>query len=113
MSDAVFHLDGERAVPTVLARGPWSPDAQHGGAPAALLARALERADPGPADFVTRLTVELLRPVPLAPIEVRTRTVRPGKRVQWLEASLVVEDQEVARATALRLRTDRTLAPPG
>jgi hypothetical protein len=112
MSDAVFHLDGERAVPTVLARGPWSPDAQHGGAPAALLARALERADPGPADFVTRLTVELLRPVPLAPIEVRTRTLRPGKKVQWLEASLTVEDHEVARATALRLRTDDTLALP-
>jgi hypothetical protein len=112
MSDAVFHLDGDRAVPTMLARGPWSPDAQHGGAPAALLARALERADPGPAHFVTRLTVELLRPVPLAPLEVRTRTLRPGKRVQWLEASLIVDDHEVARATALRLRTDDTLALP-
>ena len=112
MSDAVFHLDGDRAVPTVLARGPWNPDAQHGGAPAALLARALERADPGPAHFVARLTVELLRPVPLAPLEVRTRTLRPGKKVQWLEASLLAGDQEVARATALRLRTDDTLALP-
>ena len=48
MSDAVFHLDGDLAVPSALARGPWSLDALHGGAPAALLARALERADPGP-----------------------------------------------------------------
>src|SRR5260370_41528103 len=87
MSDAVCHLDGDLAVPTELARGPWSPDAQHGGAPAALLARALERADPGPARFVSRLTVELLRPVPLTPIEVRTRTLRPGKKVQWLQGS--------------------------
>src|SRR5450759_5465909 len=39
-----------------------------------------------------------MRPVPLAPLAVHTRTLRPGKRVQWLEASLVVDDQEVARA---------------
>lgn len=112
MSDAVFHLDGDRAVPTVLARGPWSPDAQHGGAPAALLARALERADPGPAHFVTRLTVELLRPVPLAPLTVQTRTIRPGKKVQWLEGTLSADGHDVVRATALRVRTDDTLALP-
>ncbi len=112
MSDAVFHLDGDLALPTELARGPWSLHAQHGGAPAALLARALERADPGPARFVSRLTVELLRPVPVTPIEVRTRTLRPGKKVQWLEAALLADGEEVARATALRLRVDETLALP-
>jgi hypothetical protein len=112
LPDAVFHVDGTRAVPTELARGPWSPDAQHGGGPAALLARAVERADPGPADFVARLTVELLRPVPLAPLDVAVRTMRPGKKVQWLEASLIADDVEVARANALRLRTDESLALP-
>jgi len=104
--DAIFHLDGDRVVPTELARGPWSPDAQHGGAPAALLARAVERCDPGPADFVARMTIELLRPVPLAPMTMRARTVRPGKKVQLIEASLFDGDEvEVVRATALRLRT--------
>jgi hypothetical protein len=103
--DAVFHADGSRLVPTELARGPWSADAQHGGGPAAVLARAVERADPGPAGFVARLTVELLRPVPLTPLEVTVRTTRPGKKVQWLEASLVADGVEVARAHALRLRT--------
>jgi Thioesterase-like superfamily len=111
-SDAVFELDGDRLVPSELARGPWSPDAQHGGPPAALLARAIERADPGPAPFVARLTVEFLRPVPLAPLTVQTRTVRPGRRVQWLEASLVADDVEVARASAVRLRVDPGLALP-
>ena len=112
MTEAVFHLDAGRVVPTELARGPWSPDAQHGGAPAALLARALEEADPGPANFVARLTVELLRPVPLAPLTVRTETLRPGRKVQWLTASLEADGQEVARATALRLRVDQALALP-
>ena len=105
LPDAVFHADGSRLIPTELARGPWSADAQHGGGPAALLARAVERADPGPASFVARLTVELLRPVPLTPLEVTVRTTRPGKKVQWLEASMVADGVEVARAHALRLRT--------
>jgi hypothetical protein len=99
-------------VPTELARGPWSAEAQHGGAPAALLARALERADPGPAGFVTRLTVDLVRPVPLVPLEVATRTVRAGRRVQWLEAALHADGQEVVRATAVRLRVDPELELP-
>ena len=104
--DAIFHLDGDRVVPTELARGPWSPDAQHGGAPAALLARTVERHEPGPADFVARMTIELLRPVPLAPLTVRSRTIRPGKKVQLVEASLFDgDDVEVVRATALRVRT--------
>ena len=103
---SIYEVDGDRMVPTQVARGPWSPDAQHGGGPAGLLARALERADPGEAHFVSRLTIELLRPVPLAPLEIRTRTVRPGRRVQWLEGSLVADDVEVVRAIALRLRTD-------
>jgi hypothetical protein len=109
---AIFELDGARAVPTVLARGPWSPDAMHGGAPAALLARAIERHDPGPASFVARLTVDLLRPVPLVPLVVEARTTRPGRKVQWLEASLFADGVEVARASGLRLRTTDPLGLP-
>jgi hypothetical protein len=108
----VFELDGTRALPTVLARGPWSPDAMHGGAPAALLARTVERHDPGPASFVARLTIDLLRPVPLAPLEVIARTTRPGKKVQWVEAALLADGVEVARASALRLRTTEPLGLP-
>jgi hypothetical protein len=43
LPQALFVVDGARFVPTVLCRGPWSADAQHGGPPAALLARAVER----------------------------------------------------------------------
>lgn len=102
--DAVFHVDGNRLIPTALARGPWDPNAQHGGGPAALFARAVETCDPGPASFVARLTVELLRPVPLEPLEVTAQTVRPGKKVQWIEATMRAGDTEIARARALRIR---------
>ncbi|HEX6310231.1 MAG TPA: thioesterase family protein [Acidimicrobiia bacterium] len=107
--DALFHLDAtaggrDRFVPTELTRGPWDPGAMHGGAPAALLARAVERFEPGPASHVARVTVDLLRPVPLEPVEVRARMLRPGKKVQIVEASLVAREAEVVRMTALRLR---------
>lgn len=104
-ADALFVIDGDVAVPNELTRGPWDPGAMHGGPPSALLARAIESCDPGPADFVARLTVELLRPVPLVPLTISARSLRPGKMVHWIEAILRAGDVEVARAVGLRLRT--------
>lgn len=122
MADALFDPDGSHFVPTALARGPWSPEALHGGPPAALLARCAERVAGGEKMLVTRLTVELLRPVPVSPLAVETRLLRPGRKVQLVGASLRAGDVEVARATALRLRTldlplpeeiDSPSPPPG
>jgi hypothetical protein len=112
--EAIFHLDGDIAVPTAISRGPWSPNAQHGGAPSALLAGVLERIDAGPPAFTVRLTIDLMRPVPLSPLRIERRVVRPGKKLQIVEASLYDRDTEVARATALRLRLldpDQQLEP--
>jgi hypothetical protein len=104
---ALFRRNGDWFAPTPLARGPWDPNALHGGAPSALFAWACEQHDPGPAGFVARLTVELMRPVPLAPLRLSVHTFRPGKKVQWLEASLFDErEREVSRATALRIRNE-------
>jgi hypothetical protein len=113
MADALFEPDGDRFVPTVLARGPWSPDALHGGPPAALLARCVERVEAGRDMLVARLTVELLRPVPVAPLAVESRMLRPGRKVQLVGASLHAGDVEVARVTALRIRTIALPVPPG
>jgi hypothetical protein len=109
---ALFVVDGEEVVPTELARGPWDPNALHGGPTAALLARAVERHDPGPASFVARLSVELWRPVPLAPLRIAARTSRPGRNVQSLEAVVLADGAEVARATALRMRVADLPEPP-
>jgi len=107
----VFVVEGERVMPTRLAAGPWSPDAQHGGAPAALLAWAVERAAAPLPMCVARLTVELMRPVPIRPLRLQTQVVRPGKKVQLVQASLFDGDTEVARGTALRLRTATVALP--
>jgi hypothetical protein len=101
----VTAADAERLVATDLARGPWDPEAQHGGAPAALLVRAFEREAGGEHLVLARVTYELLRPVPLGVLEVRAEVVRPGRRVQLLEATLRTEDGiEVMRARALRVQ---------
>jgi hypothetical protein len=122
MAEAVFIARGDRYVATELARGPWNPDAQHGGAPAALLMRAFERLDGDPELTVARVTYELLRPVPLGELELRTEMIRPGQRVQLLEGSLFAPDgTQVVRARALKVRragvervsgTDSLPAPP-
>ena len=101
---SLYVADGDlRFSPTELTRGPWSDAAQHGGAPASLLAGLIEDHERSGAR-VARLTVELLRPVPLTPLEVRIETVRPGRKVQLIQASLLADDREVVRATALRIR---------
>lgn len=108
MSDAAS-LFGPAAggtwLPTELARGPWSPDALHGGPVAALLAGAAEDLDGG-AWFPSRVTVELLRPVPLVPLAVEATLIRPGRKVQLVqaEASIAGGGTVVARALCLRMR---------
>jgi hypothetical protein len=103
--EAFYTADGERLVPSELTRGPWDPDAQHAGPPAALLGRAVERCEPRPDAQVGRITFEILGPVPLAPLSASARVVRPGRSVELLEASLSGPDGEVMRASAWRLRT--------
>jgi hypothetical protein len=53
---------------------------------------------------LARVWVELLRPVPLAPLGLVTEVVRPGRRVQLVTASLMHDEQEVARARGLKIR---------
>jgi hypothetical protein len=105
MAQALFLPDGPRFVATELARGPWDPGAQHGGAPAALLVRAFERLAGHDGLLFARVTYEFLRPVPLAAIEVRAQVGRSGRRTALLEGSIVDDDgTELVRARALRVR---------
>jgi hypothetical protein len=111
VSGALFTLDGDLAVPAEQTRGPWDPTAQHGGAPAALIAHLVESLpEPGPMRVV-RITYELLRPVPIAPLRVRAEVVRPGRRVQLIEAELSHDGAPVVRARALKIRTEESIAP--
>ncbi|MDJ0959774.1 MAG: thioesterase family protein, partial [Acidimicrobiia bacterium] len=65
--DALFVPDGDRFVPSELTRGGWSDHAQHGGPPVGLVAHVIEQRHAAPDMMITRLTTDLIRPVPLAP----------------------------------------------
>jgi hypothetical protein len=105
VADAFYELDGDRVLATEQTRGPWDPGAQHAGPPSALLARALEGL-PDSGEFqIGRITLEILRSIPIAPAWVEARVLRPGRRVQLVEAALLDDTGEVLlRATAWRLR---------
>jgi hypothetical protein len=104
VNEAIFERRADHFWATDLARGPWDPNAQHGGAPAALIGGELEKLDPNPDLRLVRITYELLKPVPLGALHLSTETVRPGKRVQLLEAMLSTPDgTELVRARAVRV----------
>jgi hypothetical protein len=110
--DAFYELDGDLFRATELTRGPWDPGAQHAGPPAALLGYAIEQL-PETGEFqVGRVTFEILRSVPIAPVRAQARVVRPGRRVQMVEAELSDEGGEVLmRARAWRIRTAKVEIP--
>ncbi|HYM67690.1 MAG TPA: thioesterase family protein [Patescibacteria group bacterium] len=112
MAEAIFEPAGDGVYrATEAALSPWSDQMLHGGPPAMLMAREIERFPTDRPMFVTRLTVELLRPVGTALLAVRSRLLRPGRKVQLVEASLWSGDVEVARATAVRIRAMDMVVP--
>jgi hypothetical protein len=98
-----FVTDGTGYVPTRLARGPWGPSIS-GNYVGGLLGRAVERevddADLQPA----RLTVDLLRPVALKPLQMHSTVLRDGRRLRLVDAVMTQDDVIVARASGLFLR---------
>jgi hypothetical protein len=87
--------------------GPWSAQAQHGGPPSALAVREIERDALDDGMRVARVSVDILRPVPVGAVTITTRTLRPGKRVTLAEAVMQADGRDVLCARAWRVvRTD-------
>lgn len=112
MFDAFYETDGEVYVATELTRGPWDPGAQHAGPPSALLARAFELMPESEHFQIGRISFEILRPIPIAAVRIKTRVLRPGRRVQLVEAELSVDGQVLMRATAWRIAIAPVQLPP-
>jgi hypothetical protein len=84
--ESFYEPDGGRYIATELTRGPWDPGAQHAGPPAALIGREIERlgggrlgSGEGPPAQLARITFDLLRSVPIAPLTVQAEIARPGR----------------------------------
>ncbi|MCQ4120081.1 thioesterase family protein [Rhodococcus tibetensis] len=99
-----------RFASTDLTISVWADTMQHGAPPSALLVRALERCGARNDVRVTRVAVDILGPIPIAELEVRSWVQRPGRRVELVVAELWAADaagrsRAVARATGWRMET--------
>ncbi|MEI6623005.1 MAG: acyl-CoA thioesterase domain-containing protein, partial [Actinomycetes bacterium] len=78
--------------PTSHTAGPWSGDLQHAGPPSALLARAIGRLGGGPTNaHLARVAIEILAPVPVAPLRIEASSLRSGRKVNLCDAALFVD----------------------
>lgn len=103
MTEAYFTTDdGNWFRPTELARGPWDPLSCHAGPPTGLVVRALERLVPH--QRLARLTIDLMRPIPLAGFRVQAEVRRPGRSVTLAEAEILDDEVVFARGSAQFLR---------
>lgn len=99
---------------SILTRGPWHPDHQHAGPPIALVSRAFEAAAQAHGlTHLSRLTANLLRPVPIADLEVNVSTVYVGRNAGHFSAQLVAAGKEVGVFTALAQRESALDIPEG
>ncbi|PKK15760.1 thioesterase family protein [Thermomonospora sp. CIF 1] len=113
MSDLpeAFYLplgDG-RYEPTRATESPWSPDAQHGGPPTALLAHELDAAA-APGMRLARISVDFLGPIPRRRLRIEVSTLRPGRQIALAEATMIVDDRPAVIARAWHIATGPT--PP-
>jgi hypothetical protein len=108
---AVYRVEGQRVDTGPDAAGPWHPAMQHGAAPAALLAWLAERSETSVPMRLARLTLDLLRPVPIAALEIRSEIVRQGRKILLVAMSLSARNVEVVRASALKVLVADPLLP--
>jgi Thioesterase-like superfamily len=113
--DAIYRVDGDRVVVSPDAAGPWNPTMQHGSAPAALVVWAAEaiptKTLPTKTSMrIARVTIDLMRPVPLAPLTLKTEVLREGRKIQ-LCGRLLADGVVVVAATVLKIRKEAQALP--
>src|SRR3954468_12846785 len=110
--DAIFRVDGNHVVTSPYAAGPWDPGMQHGSAPASLVVWAAE-AIPTPVPMrIARVTVDLMRPVPVAPLTIESEVLREGRKIQLCAVRLLANGIVVVGATVLKIKMQANELPP-
>jgi acyl-coenzyme A thioesterase PaaI-like protein len=106
----LYARDGELYVPTEVGGSPWHPGILHGGTATGLLGHAVEALVP--AGFVvSRITMDLVRPVPKAPLAVSAQVARAGKRLKVIEVDVTHDGKTVCRAAAVLMKTQAITMP--
>ena len=102
--DTVYRVDGNKVVTGPDAAGPWDPRMQHGSAPASLVVWAAERIPTPVPMFIARVTIDLMRPVPLAPLTIETDILREGRKIQLCSIRLLADGTVVVGASVLKIK---------
>ncbi|MCB1252210.1 MAG: thioesterase family protein [Austwickia sp.] len=102
-SNAYYELLGVRDEADVFLAtwhtgGPWTETHQHGGPPSALLTREIETTALPEGFAISRLTIDILGPIPVGQVEVAASVLRSGRAVHLAEA--VLTDVDSGRAVA-------------
>lgn len=102
---ALYQRDEDGFVGTAATEGWWHDGGQSGGAVLALLGHVLEEVPTLTPMSLTRLTADLMRPVPVGErVRVATEVLREGKKIQVVELTLSAGEVTCTRARALRIR---------
>ncbi len=108
----LYRVEHDTAFPSDYTAGPWDNRLQHGSAPTSLISWAAERLVPREPMQVMRITVDLLRPVPIAPLQIHAEVVREGRKIQLCAVTLSHENVVVVRASVLKIRRAQFELPP-
>ena len=101
---ASFTLDGELLVPSPTASSPWSDEMLNGHHMGGLIGWGAQRDTDDPEFQLSRMTVDMIRAVPMRPLRIETRRVRDGRRLRAVDVSVTADDVEVLRGSTVLLR---------
>ena len=100
-AEALYIRDGDAFVGTAYTQGAWGHGGQAGGAVLALLGHVLEDVPTLTPMSLTRLTVDIVRPVPVGErLHVATDVLREGKKIQVVDVAINAGDHVTTRARA-------------
>ena len=96
-------IDAETFAATSWTTSPWDARLQHGGPPTALIAHVMCEQFPRDDMRIARVASEFLGAIPIATMRVRTRVLRPGRRIELLEGVLEVDGRDVVSTRVWRI----------
>lgn len=110
MSEFLYAREGDVFVPADAAVSPWHPSLLHGGSATGLMGYAIEKHVP-PGFFATRISMDLVRPVPKAPLSLQAQVARDGSRLKVIEVEVTHNGKTVCRASAVLAKMQRVELP--
>lgn len=107
-----FDSDGAHFIPTSAAHGYWQKNTLSGSAAASLLGFVIERDFCAPDWVPVRLSIDMLRMPPAAPLTVEMEVLHESGRLRLVEARLMAEGRLQTRALCQIVRQATQPANP-